>query len=107
VLPIYTASRTRPFEDLPPELVAHITKVGQQIASILKRPFNAPRAGFLFTGGDTAHAHAHVVPLHSSIDITSTSYIAEDNLTFRSAPRGEDDELAALASVLRSEVLNT
>jgi histidine triad (HIT) family protein len=88
------------FEDLPPELVAHITTVGQQIASELKRHFNAPRAGFLFTGGDIAHAHAHVVPLRSSTDITSTGYIAENSLTFRSARRCDDDKLAALAAVL-------
>jgi histidine triad (HIT) family protein len=30
---------------------------------------------FLFTGGDIAHAHAHVVPMHENTDITSARYI--------------------------------
>ena len=33
------------------------------------------RVAFLFTGGDVAHVHAHVVPMQEKTDITSARYI--------------------------------
>ena len=35
---------------------------------------------FLFTGGDVAHAHAHVVPMHEKTGITSRRCFAEREL---------------------------
>jgi histidine triad (HIT) family protein len=90
------------FDDLPPDLAAEIVHFGQRLASVLKRTYGVHRAGFVFTGGDIAHVHAHVVPLVEKTDITSRRYIAEDELTFRSAPRVPNSELAATSAQLRA-----
>lgn len=92
------------FEVLPPELASRIVHVGQRIGRELKRIYGVKRAAFLFTGGDVAHAHAHVLPMVSPVDITSRSYIAEEKLTFQSAPRMPDDQLARIALELRQSL---
>ena len=61
-----------------------------------------PRVAFLFTGGDVAHAHAHVVPIPKKTDITSRRYAAERHLTFRPLPAASGEELASSATLLRS-----
>jgi len=53
-------------------------------------------------GGDHAHAHAHVVPMHERTDITSRLHIAEETLTFRSTPRASREDLSATAARLRA-----
>jgi histidine triad (HIT) family protein len=62
------------FENLPPELAGKILALGQQLAQRMKTVYRVDRVGFAFTGGDVAHAHAHVVPLHEKTDITSARY---------------------------------
>jgi len=57
--------------------------------------------GFLFTGGDTPHAHAHAVPLVEGSDITSRRYIAEEKITFQAPPPVTEAELTATAEALR------
>lgn len=91
------------FDDLPPELAAAMIHLGQRLAQALKRTEKVRRVSFCFTGGDVAHAHAHIVPLHAPTDITSRRYIAEETLTFRPTPRIPDTELAAKAERLRTE----
>jgi histidine triad (HIT) family protein len=85
------------FDDVPAELITAIILLGQRLASVMKAHYRIPRVAFLFTGGDLPHAHAHVVPLHEKEDITSSQYIAEQQLTFREAARMPDTELAAIA----------
>jgi histidine triad (HIT) family protein len=51
-----------------------------------KQLYSVRRAGFLFTGGDIPHVHAHVVPLIASDDITSRRYIREEHVTYQDAP---------------------
>ena len=51
------------FDDLTAELASRIIILGQRLARILKRSNGVSRAAFLFTGGDIAHAHAHVLPM--------------------------------------------
>jgi histidine triad (HIT) family protein len=89
------------FEDLPEATAARILGAGQRLALALKALFPVPRVAFLFTGGDIAHAHAHLVPMHHNTDITSALYIAEWPLTFRSTPRARPPELADTGSRLR------
>ena len=89
------------FDQAPAEIVTSIVLLGQTLASSMKQLYQVPRVGFLFTGGDIAHMHAHVVPLHEKTDITSRHYIAEARLTFREAPRMSDERLAATATELR------
>jgi histidine triad (HIT) family protein len=85
------------FDDLPHDIAASILALGQKLAAAMKRFYGVPRAGFVFTGGDIAHAHAHVLPLHHITDITSRHYIAEETVTFRDAHRMPDRDLARTA----------
>jgi histidine triad (HIT) family protein len=89
------------YDDLPSSLALEVFQVGQRLAPVLRSLFNVQRVGFLFTGGDVAHAHAHVVPIVETTDITSRRYIAEDPLTFRSTPRVPDSELTKTAEMIR------
>ena len=82
------------FDDLPPALLAEISAIGQAVAKVLKQVHGVERVAFAFTGGDVAHAHAHVVPLFEKTDITSRRYIQEPSVTFRALPRApEADQL--------------
>lgn len=85
------------FDDLPAALAAEIVTLGQDLARRLKALYGVARVGFLFTGGDVPHAHAHVVPLVAATDITSRQYIAEEKLTFRATPRASPADLAETA----------
>jgi histidine triad (HIT) family protein len=89
------------FEDLPEATAGRIVHLGQRLSRAMKALYGVERVAFLFTGGDHAHAHAHVVPMHEKTDITSRRYIAEEILTFRSTPRVSAEELAATAAELR------
>lgn len=74
------------FETLSPRLLNKITALGQQLARRMKDVYRVDRVAFLFTGGDVAHVHAHVVPMHAKTDITSARYItAPEQLTWGSA----------------------
>lgn len=74
------------FETLSPRLLNKIAALGQQLARRMKDVYHVDRVAFLFTGGDVAHVHAHVVPMHSKTDITSARYItAPGQLTWGSA----------------------
>jgi histidine triad (HIT) family protein len=81
------------FDDLPLSIAAHVLDMGQKLAKAMKRSYGVTRVAFLFTGGDVSHAHAHLVPMREKTDITSTRYIANENLTFRAAPRAAPEEL--------------
>ncbi len=89
------------FDDLPAATAARMVLTAQRVAKALKRLAGVPRVAFLFTGGDVAHAHAHLVPMHDKTDITSRRYIAEKSLTFRSTPRALVTDLANVAAQLR------
>ncbi|MCO5121550.1 MAG: HIT family protein [Burkholderiaceae bacterium] len=85
------------FDDLPGDLAAEILGLARELAPILRRRYDAKRVGFMFTGTDIAHAHAHVVPMVEPTDLTSRRYIAEEQLSFGPAPRMSDKELGAVA----------
>ena len=72
------------FDTLPLDLAARIVTVGQQLARRLKSRYGVERVAFVFTGGDVAHAHAHIVPMHEPTDITSARYIVSPDTTFGS-----------------------
>jgi histidine triad (HIT) family protein len=90
------------FEDLPDATASRIIHVGQRLARAMKGLYRVPRVAFALTGGDHAHVHAHVVPMHEGTDITSRRYIAEETLTFRAMPRATGEELAASGAALRA-----
>ena len=89
------------FDKAPADIVTSIVLLGQKIAAGMKALYRVPRVAFLFTGGDIAHVHAHVVPMLENTDITSRRYIAEDTLTFRAMPPTPDADLARTAADLR------
>jgi histidine triad (HIT) family protein len=72
---IISRTHVATFELLPPDLAARIVELGQQRARRMKEVYGVDRVAFLFTGGDVAHVHAHVVPMHEKTDITSARYI--------------------------------
>ncbi len=90
------------FESLPEATAARLIHVGQRLARAMKELHAIPRVAFVLTGGDHAHVHAHVLPMHHPTDITSRRYIVEEQLTFRSVPRASGDELAASGAALRA-----
>ena len=89
------------FDELTAELASRIVILGQRLARILKSNYEVTRAAFLFTGGDIAHAHAHVVPMVAPTDITSRRYIAEEAITFQPIATPSEDELGRVAFTLR------
>lgn len=95
------------FNDLPPDLAAAILHLGQRLAEVQRAIYGVRRVGFLFSGGDIPHAHAHVVPLVSAGDITSRRYIAEEQVSYQPLPQPPAAELAATAARLRDSLLRT
>lgn len=89
------------FDELPSDLASRILLAGQRLARLLKAAYEVDRVGFLFTGGDIPHAHAHLVPLAAKDDITSRRYIVEERVTYRDTPRVPDQELCETAGRLR------
>ena len=81
------------FDDLPTSIANEIFELAQRIGKAQKKLYNVDRVGFLFTGGDVKHAHAHVVPLVGKNDITSREYIKEKELTFVARPRARAQDL--------------
>jgi histidine triad (HIT) family protein len=89
------------FEVLPPELARRIMTLGQKLARRIKEVFALERVAFLFTGGDVAHAHAHVIPMHEKTDVTSARYIVGADVKFASSHLQVDaSSLAAVKAEL-------
>lgn len=90
------------FEDLPGPLAARIMALAQKIARAQKQIYGVPRVAFMFTGGDVAHAHAHLVPMVQGDDVTSRRYIVEETVTYRPIPTPPPADMAATAAQLRA-----
>ena len=90
------------YDEIPAAISGEIMLLGQRLAPILRRSFRSQRVAFLYTGGDIAHAHAHVVPMQESTDITSRQYIVEQKITFRETPRASEEELNRSAILIVS-----
>ncbi|MEL6914205.1 MAG: HIT family protein [Pseudomonadota bacterium] len=71
---IITRAHHEAFDGLPAPLAAEMVALGQRVARVQKAPYGVKRVGFVFTGNEVAHVHAHVLPLHASDDITSARY---------------------------------
>lgn len=71
---IVTRAHYETFDAVPPDLAAELLWLGQRIARLQKRMFGVKRVGFVFTGNDVPHVHAHVLPLFARDDITSARY---------------------------------
>lgn len=94
------------YDDLPLDVADEILGLARELAPLLRRRYDAKQVGFMFTGTDIAHAHAHVVPMVEPHDLTSRQYIAETQLTFGSAPRAPDEELAEVAAHISAALVS-
>lgn len=94
------------FEDMPADLAGHLAQIGQRLARRIKQLYGVERVGFAYTGIHVAHAHAHVIPMHHTHDLTSTQYIAQQDLDFIMPPQATPQELARHAEQLK-KALNT
>ena len=72
---IVPRSHVETFEQLPAPLANRILALGQQLSRRMKALYEVERVAFFFTGTDIAHAHAHVVPIHEKMDVTSARYL--------------------------------
>lgn len=88
------------FDDLPADLATRILHLGQRLARVQKAELGAERVGFMFSGNDLAHAHAHVLPLHTNTDLTSARYIQGKMPDFAPLPPDPPEVLAAMAAKL-------
>lgn len=89
------------FEDLPAPLAGRILELGQRLARAMKQHYKVERVGFVFTGIHVAHAHAHLIPMHQKHDVTSTQYIAQQDLDFIMPPQCPAEQLEETAAQLR------
>lgn len=88
------------FEALPGALASTIMLLGQRVARAQKRLYGVKRIGFVFSGHDVAHAHAHLIPLHEKTDLTSLRYFAlGSNLPLRDI-HVDPDEMTRTAHAL-------
>lgn len=71
---IITRSHVPTFDELDADLAARIMSLGQQLARRMKTVYRVCRVGFVFTGTDVPHVHAHIIPMHEPMDITSARY---------------------------------
>ncbi|HBT00698.1 HIT family protein [Salipiger marinus] len=90
------------FEDLSPVLAGGLMRLGQTMARLLKAEYDVPRVGFVITGHDVPHVHAHLVPMVEPTDITSRRYIPLDEVPFALPPRAPRTEIADTAERLRT-----
>lgn len=104
---IMPCSHVETFEQLPAPLANRILAVGQQLARRMKALYKVERVAFFFTGTDIAHVHAHVVPMHEKMDVTSARYlVSQESISWSSEHLRADaetlkrvrDELAFKAS---------
>ncbi len=72
---IITREHIPAFEQLSAASAGRLLSLGQQLARRMRTVYRVERVAFLFTGGDVAHVHAHVVPMHEKTDITSARYL--------------------------------
>jgi histidine triad (HIT) family protein len=100
---IITREHVSTFEQLAPVTAMSLLALGQQLARRMKVVYGVERVAFLFTGGDVAHVHAHVVPIHESTDITSARYLVSPHTVgwsdkhLRAAPEALERVKAELA----------
>ena len=79
------------WDDLPPELLAHLMNVSRRIAAAIKQAFPCKRVAVAICGLEVPHAHIHLFPIDR---------IEDFNFGAGAAAGGE--ELAAAAERIRA-----
>lgn len=90
------------FDNLPKSVSHKIIDLGQKIAKAQKVLYGVERVAFLFSGGDIAHVHAHVLPLFEKTDITSLHYIKNKNIEFEEPEKETLDTLEKVTYKLKN-----
>ncbi|WP_186827019.1 HIT family protein [Shimia ponticola] len=98
---IVTKDHYEVFDDLPTDLASEMIVLGQRIARAQKVLFGVERVGFVLTGNEVAHVHAHVLPLFQADDITSARFF-DGNATFVS-PSTQFQSAQALSKMLEDQ----
>lgn len=92
------------FEDLPQDLAQRSMSCAQTIARAMKRLYKVDRVALFYTGIHVQHAHAHVVPMFHTHDVTSAAYLQDGIEGFSAPPQRPREEMVAVAERLRSEL---
>lgn len=92
------------FEDLPPDLANRSMACAQSIARAMKRLYSVDRVALFYTGIHVQHAHAHVVPMVHTHDVTSSAYLQDGPDGFSAPPRLPESALSKTAELLRSQL---
>lgn len=82
------------WDDLPQELLAHLTAVSQTVAKGLKQAYPARRVGMMIAGLEVPHVHIHLMPLDTMA-----------NMDFAQARKAEPEALAAAAENIRKALI--
>ncbi len=90
------------FEEMPPDLMAHIATLAQLFARHMMTIYQPMRVGMIVSGTDVPHMHAHVCPMHEKYDVTSGRYITSPNPTFGLPPRAAAEDLTREAARLKA-----
>lgn len=70
------------WDDLPDELVAHMTVVAKKMTKALKQAFPSERVGMMIAGLEVPHTHIHLIPINAltDFDITDLAFAEADQL---------------------------
>lgn len=90
------------FEDMAPATAARMIHAGQKLSRAMKQVYGVERVGFIFSGGDIKHSHAHVFPVFDRFDITSGQFFPGQALDYTEMPLIGVEERAATAERLRA-----
>jgi histidine triad (HIT) family protein len=82
--------------DVPPELMAHLTRVAQQIGQAMQHAFGPEKVGLMIAGLEVRHVHLHLVPIHTLGDLDFAK--ADTN----ASPAALDAAAARLRAALRA-----
>lgn len=82
------------WDDLPPEVVAHLVAVSQKITKGLKQAFPSERVGMIIAGLEVPHTHIHLLPVNALGDFD-----------FAKAKMAEADDLATAAQRIRAALV--
>lgn len=78
------------FNDVDPDVFAHMAKVSQIIAHAQEKAFDVPRAVTAILGFEVPHTHIHVIPAES-----------EEAAYVQNATQAPDEEIASAMTKLR------
>lgn len=66
------------WDDLDPEVAAHLMRVSQRIARVQKRVYGCARIGLIIAGLEVPHTHLHLIPTDAMSDLDFSRAVAAD-----------------------------